>query len=76
VSGSKLCWRDGGILAKSDDIWLSGRHVADMLATFSAKMIKRGQNILMESHSQMPLLFDIAASSILVDQLDTAGALT
>jgi hypothetical protein len=26
-----------GILAKSDDIWLSGRHVADMSATFSAK---------------------------------------
>ena len=37
VSGSKLCRRDGGILAKSDDIWLSGRHVADMSATFSAK---------------------------------------
>jgi hypothetical protein len=32
-----LCRRDGGILAKSDDIWLSGRHVADMSATFSAK---------------------------------------
>jgi hypothetical protein len=39
VSGSKLCRRDGGILAKSDDIWLSGRHVADMLATFSAKLL-------------------------------------
>ena len=37
VSGSKLCRRDGGILAKSDDIWLSGRHVADTSATFSAK---------------------------------------
>ncbi len=39
-------------------------------------MIKRSQNILMESHSQLPPLFDIATSSILVDQLDTAGALT
>ncbi len=37
VLGSKLCRRDGGILAKSDDIWLSGQHVADMSATFSAK---------------------------------------
>ena len=42
VSGSKLCRRDGGILAKSDDIWLSGRHVADMSATFSAKPITQG----------------------------------
>ena len=40
VSGSKLCRRDGGILAKSDDIWLSGRHVADMSATFSAKIAR------------------------------------
>ena len=39
VSGSKLCQHDGGILAKSDNIWLSGRHVADMSATFSAKML-------------------------------------
>ena len=45
VSGSKLCRRDGGILAKSDDIWLSGRHVADMSATFSAKpAVRRRSN--------------------------------
>ncbi len=37
VSGSKLCRRDRGISAKSANIWLSGRHVADMSATFSAK---------------------------------------
>ncbi len=36
--GSKLCRPDRGILAKSADIWLSGQHVADMLATFSAKI--------------------------------------
>ena len=35
-----MCRRDRGILAKSADIWLSGRHVADMLATFSAKTAK------------------------------------
>ncbi len=39
VSGSKLCRHDRGILAKCADIWLSGRHVADMSATFSAKSI-------------------------------------
>ena len=37
VSGSKLCRPNRGILAKSADIWLSGRHVANMSATFSAK---------------------------------------
>jgi hypothetical protein len=37
VSGSKLCCHERGILAKCADIWLSGRHVANMLATFSAK---------------------------------------
>ncbi len=37
VSGSKLCRRDRGILAKCADIWLSGRHVTDISATFSAK---------------------------------------
>jgi hypothetical protein len=34
-----LCRRDRGILAKSANIWLSGRHVADMSATFSAKSV-------------------------------------
>jgi hypothetical protein len=38
VSGSKLCWHDRGILAKCADIWLSGRHVANLLATLSAKV--------------------------------------
>ncbi len=33
-----MCRRDRGISAKSDDIWLSGRHVAEMSATFSAKI--------------------------------------
>ena len=42
VSGSKLCPHDRGILAKCADIWLLGRHVANMLATFSAKPILRG----------------------------------
>jgi hypothetical protein len=37
VSESKMCRHDRGILAKCADIWLSGRHVADMSATFSAK---------------------------------------
>jgi hypothetical protein len=40
VWGSKLCWHDRGISAKCADIWLSGQHVADMLATFSAKMAR------------------------------------
>ncbi len=39
VSGSKLCRHNRGILAKCADIWQSGQHVADMLATFSAKCI-------------------------------------
>jgi hypothetical protein len=39
VLGSKLCRRDRGILAKCADIWLSGRHVANMSATFSAKVV-------------------------------------
>ncbi len=40
VSGSKLCRRDRGIWEKCDDIWLLGRHVADMSATFSAKVCR------------------------------------
>ncbi len=39
VSGLVLCCNDRGMLAKSADIWLSGRHVANMSATFSAKML-------------------------------------
>ena len=38
LSGSKLCHHDRGILAKCANIWLSGRHVADISATFSAKV--------------------------------------
>ena len=34
-----MCRRDRGISAKSADIWLSGRHVADMAASFSAKVV-------------------------------------
>ena len=37
VSGSILCRHDRAVSAKSADIWLSGRHVADMLATLPAK---------------------------------------
>jgi hypothetical protein len=37
VSGSILCRHDRGMLAKYADIWLSGRHVADMSAPFPAK---------------------------------------
>ncbi len=36
VPGSVLCHHDRVILAKSADIWLSGRHVADMSPTFPA----------------------------------------
>jgi len=39
VSVSVLCRHDRAVLAKSANIWLSGRHVADMLATFSAKVV-------------------------------------
>ncbi len=41
VSGSKLCRRDRGIWVKCDNIWLSGRHVANMPATFSAKVARQ-----------------------------------
>jgi hypothetical protein len=37
--GSILCRHDRGMLAKCADIWLSGRHVANMLVTFPAKLI-------------------------------------
>ena len=36
--GSILCCHDRGILAKCANIWLSWQHVADMLATFPAKL--------------------------------------
>jgi hypothetical protein len=39
-------------------------------------MFQRGQYILMESHSQSPPLFNISTSSILINQLDTAVAVT
>ena len=37
VSGSNLCRHDRSMSAKCADIWLFGRHVADMSATFPAK---------------------------------------
>ena len=37
VSESVLCCHDREMSAKSADIWLSGRHVANMLPTFPAK---------------------------------------
>ncbi len=37
VSGSVLCRHDLAELAESADIWLSGQHVANMLATLPAK---------------------------------------
>jgi len=37
VLGSVLCRHDLAESAKSADIWLSGRHVADMSATLPAK---------------------------------------
>ncbi len=37
VSGSDLCCHNKEMLAKSAHICLSGRHVANMLATFPAK---------------------------------------
>jgi len=39
VSGMNLCRLVGGLLAKCADFWLSGRHVADMSATFPAKVL-------------------------------------
>ena len=37
VSGSVLCLHNRAMSAKSANIWLSGGHVANMLATFPAK---------------------------------------
>ncbi len=37
VSGTNLCRLDGGLSAKCANFWLSGRHVANMSATFPAK---------------------------------------
>jgi hypothetical protein len=39
VSGTNLCRHDLADSAKSADFWLSGRHVADMSATFPAKQV-------------------------------------
>jgi hypothetical protein len=39
VSGSILCRHDRAVSAKSADIWLSGRRVADMSATLPAKLV-------------------------------------
>ncbi len=38
MSGWVLCHHDRGMSAKSADIWLLGRHVANMSATFPAKL--------------------------------------
>jgi hypothetical protein len=43
VLGSVLCRHDREMSAKSANIWLSGRHVADMLPTFPAKTIAQRQ---------------------------------
>ena len=43
VSGSFLCCHDSEMSAKSADIWLSGQHVANILPTFSAKLIPGDQ---------------------------------
>ena len=40
VSELDLCCHDREMLAKSANIWLSGQHVANMSATFSAKWSK------------------------------------
>jgi hypothetical protein len=40
VSGLVLCRHDREMLAKSADIWMLGRHVADMLPTFPAKLLE------------------------------------
>ena len=45
VSGTNLCRHDLAESAKSADFWLSGRHVADMLATFPAKIRTRNNAI-------------------------------
>ena len=46
VSGLALCCHDREMLAKSANIWLSGRHVANMLLTFLAKyMAKLGVQV-------------------------------
>jgi len=39
VPGTNLCRPDEGLSAKCADFWLSGRHVADMSATFPAKVV-------------------------------------
>ena len=41
VSGSNLCRHDRSMSAKCADIWLLGRHVANMSATFPAKGFNR-----------------------------------
>ncbi len=38
MSGTNLCRHNLAVSAKSADFWLSGRHVADMSATFPAKL--------------------------------------
>ncbi len=45
VSGSVLCCHNREMSAKSADIWLSGRHVADMSLTFPAKLYNHTQAV-------------------------------
>jgi hypothetical protein len=52
VSGTNLCRHDLAESAKSADFWLSGRHVADMSATFPAKL----GTMLMETKLLLHLL--------------------
>ena len=47
VSGLVLCCHDREMLAKSANIWLLGRHVANMLPTFPAKSdVQEAQSIV------------------------------
>ena len=55
VSGSILCQHDRAVPAKSADIWLSGRHVADMSATLPAKCPKRMQQTFCAGSEPQPL---------------------
>ncbi len=65
VSGTKLCRHDLAKSAESADFWLSGRHVADMSATFPAKQMKSREieaahrcRALEESHDRLSLDYD------------------
>ena len=44
VSGTNLCRHDLAESAKSANFWLSGRHIANMSATFPAKLATKGKS--------------------------------